>query len=97
MIPLLHVDFIIRFEDYEEDLNVFERALGRNATLAHKNGSGAAAAEGWIKSPNQWNVKYNERVGGLLELPYRELYTLTAKTLVEVHFAADLVTFGYHF
>jgi hypothetical protein len=95
MIPL-HVDFIIRFEHYEEDFNVFERALGRNATLDHKNGSGGAD-EGKIESPNRWNVTYNDRVGGLLGLPYRELYTSTAKTLVEVHFAADLVTFGYHF
>ena len=92
----LHVDFIIRFEHYAEDFYVLAHALGINTTISHENSSSGAAG-GKMDGHNKFNISFNEEVGALLSRPYRELYTDTAKKLVELQYASDLLAFNYTF
>lgn len=91
----VYVDYMIRFEHYNEDFEVLMRALGQNVTLEHANGYDDV--DGQIKPGNEWNVTYNAEVASLLQQPYREIYTATARNVVEIHYAVDLVAFGYEF
>jgi len=93
--PGLHVDYIIRFEEYAADFAILAKALGRNITLKHKNSS--SKLEGTIKGWGEQNLTYNEQVGELLSAPYTELYTEEARVLVETFYAQDLQIFGYKF
>jgi hypothetical protein len=92
----LHLDYIIRFEHYADDYAILARALGKKVPLRHKNGS-SNADRGRLDGNNPYNVTYDEEIGNILNTPYRDMYTETARKMVEMHFAADLITFNYTF
>jgi Sulfotransferase family. len=90
----LHVDYIIRFEHYSEDFELLAHALGKNTSLVHDNGS-ASNDSGRLDGRNRFKLTYDEKVGELLKAPYHDVYTDSAKRMVETYFAIDLITFNY--
>lgn len=94
----LKLDYLIRFEHYEEDAVVLMRALGRKTNIVHENGSGSDN-KGRIDGSNPINkgFYFPKEAIELLECGYRDLYTDRARALVETHFASDLDAFRYVF
>lgn len=90
----LQLDYYIRFEHYDEDTRLLLEALGRNATeVVHENSS-SGNSSGLLAS---YKNHTQDEVKELLSMNYDDVYTDTARNLVEFHFAKDLVAFGYRF
>ena len=98
----LKLDYIVRFENYAEDVVVLKRALGqktfRKEDVTKKNGS-AEDESGRLDGSNPKNngFSYPKEAIELLKCHYRDLYTDGAKSHVEKHFAGDLEAFRYVF
>ena len=97
----LMIDYYIRFEHYENDLNFFLAKLGIIRTaIDHENGS-SSVAKGIIKPSYEWrgwNVTTNLHVLKILgEHKRHDMYTRRSQKLVELWFASDLDLFNYTF
>jgi hypothetical protein len=111
--PFLHVDYIVRFEHYATDYAVLARALGLHETTLppKRNGSTRGDIGTLVVQQNDnekkrrrrnWPkgvvVKYDPVLLDLLNVDdYRDIYTIKARQLVELHFARDLLLFNYAF
>jgi len=94
----LRLDYIIRFEHYEDDYALLARALGmEDESLPKQNGSTENRGQIDPENESSFGMHYDTEVAALLKKGYRDIYTVRAKELVEMVFEADLLYFNYTF
>lgn len=95
LVPSLQVDYYLRMEHYAEDFSRIKGLLGLG-DLPHANDSSGRQDSG-SKISILLNTNYTAVTGDVWQRPYQEIYTVSSRQIVALHFAKDLVAFGYSF